>query len=330
MVRHASAVVHGSRGRERVRPPNAMSTIAKRTVFSLSFLAALALGGCDSQQEAAADEKAPAGGKADDPEAPMCESDACSPALEECLQMNDAADCYRDHAGCLVASEGFAAFACDDFTGHVAMACESCTDVPECDDEMLGDAQDLRNCEVAKAECQWDRLGVLPGGCQSVLPDDASCDSPECLAEYDACIMDNDDDVLCSGELGQCLAVVESLPVAQCTSFGGGAKEACQACENLPECEVVEDGADHNTCQAAVAQCQWDFLRILPGACEAPGDAGGSCVSSNDNTFRVGSCTNSFQCMPADEGANAQGWIPRTDDAACNCEDRWDSQGGCP
>ncbi|MEM6294926.1 MAG: hypothetical protein AAGA54_26885 [Myxococcota bacterium] len=305
-----------------------MSTKFRR-FLSLTLLG-LTLGACDASEPAdtGGDADPGPGGKADDA-AGSCESESCDPVLDQCLlDGGDAHDCYRDHAGCLAAVDELPLVDCDDVSGDVAAVCASCEDVPSCEEESLGDASDYYNCLSEMAECHWDRLGLLPGNCGSDTELLDPCASPSCTAAYEDC---RDDDRACLAEYASCLAVVESLPVATCDGFIGGALEACESCEDLPECEVVEDGSDVNACQGAIAECQANVLGVFPGACEPTEQPeGASCLSSNGNTFHEGSCTNSFQCDPTRPDANEDGWVPRDDGTVCSCEDRWDSQGGCP
>lgn len=305
-----------------------MSTKFKR-FLSLSLFA-VAISACDQQSSEPVDAPSSgAGGKADDANG-SCESAVCLESFEECvIQDGVETQCLIMHAECLAVTEGLPVFECTSFDGATREVCQSCENLPEC--EVVEDGADFNLCNAATAACQWERLGVMPNNCEPPQTDGPSCDSVDCLDAFDECLVHDGDENYCIGQHAECLAVTEGFEVADCDGFSGALNETCRSCENLPECEEVEDGADYNGCQAATASCQWFNVGILPGGCEPPEtDAAATCVSTAGFTYTEGSCTNSYQCMPGSPDANIDGWIPRADDASCTCEDRWDSAGGCP
>lgn len=131
-----------------------------------------------------------------------------------------------------------------------------------------GEASDAEPASVGSAE---------GGGKADDL--DGVCESADCLEAYEACLGDGADSEPCGSLFARCLVVNEGASLLDCAELNDDDAGVCQGCNEVPECEVVEDGADANLCAGATATCQFESLRQLPGGCSLP-DAGTPCDSA--------------------------------------------------
>lgn len=199
-----------------------------------------------------------------------CASRACTDLYSECL-VNDTLDaCQRAHAGCLATQETFEYDSCDllpdsDLADDQCLACASTEACAEAEQ-----GGDVTACDVSQAECLYDAFDVLPGLCD---PPEVElfdpCLSVTCRTQLDECLETIDRDG-CTREFAVCLAVEESFELSTCEVLPDQAQETCELCEGVDACASVEDGSDANACAAAVAQCHWDALAVLPSACALP------------------------------------------------------------
>ncbi len=201
-----------------------------------------------------------------------CESPACIETYGNCLQNDSVSNCNRALAGCLEAEEDFETDLCDLVPDESGDACFACDTVEPCWDlESDPDNTALQlECEAAQARCEWDEFGLLPGACEAPeLSLGDPCLSLSCRTELDDCLLSADRDG-CTREYASCLALEESFELPTCDVLPDSLQDQCRPCDDVPECQVVEDGADANACAAASALCVWDSLNVLPGACALP------------------------------------------------------------
>jgi hypothetical protein len=199
-----------------------------------------------------------------------CAARGCNDLYAECL-VNDSIDaCQRAHAGCLATEATFEYGTCDllpdsDLADDQCLACaasEACVEAEQ--------GGDLEACAVAEAECLYDAFGVLPGLCEPPAVELFDpCASVTCRTELAECLETVDRDG-CTREYAVCLALEETFELSTCEVLPDQAQETCELCEQVDACASVEDGADANACAAAVAQCHWDALAVLPSACTLP------------------------------------------------------------
>ncbi len=96
------------------------------------------------------------------------------------------------------------------------------------------------------------------------------CESPECVEAYQACRAGDAEPVDCASEFAGCLAINEDASLLECSELDNEVRGACEACDDVPECDVIEDGADANLCLRARAACQFVSVGELPGGCLLP------------------------------------------------------------
>lgn len=108
---------------------------------------------------------------------------------------------------------------------------------------------------------------------------DAVCESPDCLEVFDFCMSGTvADPEECGAGLARCLAVNEGGSLQDCAALDSEEAGVCESCNDLPDCDVIEDGADTNNCLGAVAVCQFETLGRLPSGCALP-ESGDPCAS---------------------------------------------------
>lgn len=99
---------------------------------------------------------------------------------------------------------------------------------------------------------------------------DGVCESPECVEAYQACQARDAAPGECASEFAGCLAINEDASLLECSELDNEVRGACEACDTVPECDVVEDGADANLCLGARAGCQFASVGELPAGCLLP------------------------------------------------------------
>lgn len=199
-----------------------------------------------------------------------CASRGCTELYTECLAGDSIDNCQRAHAACLATEATFEYGTCDllpdsDLADDQCLACaatEACAEAEQ--------GGDYDACAVSEAECLYDAFDVLPGLCD---PPEVQlfdpCLSMTCRTQLDECLETIDRDG-CTREYAACLAVEETFELSTCDVLPDEARETCELCEGVDACASVEDGSDANACAAAVAQCHWDTLAVLPSACTPP------------------------------------------------------------
>lgn len=120
-------------------------------------------------------------------------------------------------------------------------------------------------------------VGSAEGGGKADDPGGV-CESADCLEAYEACQSDDGDSEQCGAGFARCLVVNEGASLLDCAELDDEDAGVCQACNEVPECDVVEDGADANLCAGATATCQFESLGELPSGCSLP-DSDTPCAS---------------------------------------------------
>ncbi len=222
--------------------------------------------GCSATSESKNDSSPEgAGGKADD-NSIECGPTVCDDDYLSCQDRTGDEDaCLGDFASCLAALD-LPIFECTDLPDQALEDCISCEHVSECDE--VEDGADVTACNSAIARCQFDNFGLIPGQCDPPQPP-PFCALSDCDDTYTECMVLNDDEDICTGAFASCLAV-DGFATLSCEILPDEAIDLCISCEQVPECDVVEDGADANRCTAAVAACQFERFGSVPGDCPPP------------------------------------------------------------
>ena len=230
--------------------------------------------GCDGGSPSGADQDGPdVGGKADDGSAACQESPGCYDGMVACFENGgERESCESTYAACLVVAEGAAPVDCEVLDGDFQIACSSCGEVPEC--ETVEDGADANRCLGATAACVYEVTGLVPDGWCSPEFDaspsaDWPCNDQGCTERFMSCSVSEADPEECEAGFASCLAV-EGAPLLSCDDVSAEDAGVCDSCFAVPECDVVEHGADNNSCISAVAVCQYETLGLLPGYCEVP------------------------------------------------------------